>query len=153
MLTTANIGEHIAPYMAHLHQNRGNVWLRQMGWITLFLMSDPAPAWKSAVADRNGFSSAMGLPEFRGVMNNCRGVAEESVRHVREDQRPRVCMCMYCRLMMMDHDDEYTRMRNQDDDFATPMAPASQALAASAQLRDRVRREAGAVLATIAIDD
>ena len=102
----------------------GNVWLRVMGWITLFPMCDLAPAWASAVAGRNGFSSAMGLPEFRGIMNNRRGVAEESMRHVREEQRAEVCEGIYVCLMMMDAEGDLAVLNG-----SIPTSPAAPLLA------------------------
>ena len=44
------VGHLVAPYMIHLHQNRGNVWLRQVGWTNLYPSRDPAPEWRAAVA-------------------------------------------------------------------------------------------------------
>ena len=80
------------------------------------------------MAGPNGFSSDMGVPEFRHILRDCKSVAEESLRHVRECQRARVCMCMYCRLMMM-----YAG----EDTSATALRAGSDAPAASVQLRDR----------------
>ena len=98
-------GEEIAKCMVHLHQHRGNVWLRQTGWISIFPMSDPAPAWRSAVAGPNGFSDHMLLPQFQRIVRNCGRVAEESVHHVRECERKKVSLWMFCRLMMMEWGD------------------------------------------------
>ena len=44
------VGHVLAPYVIHLHQNRGNVWLRQVGWTNLYPSRDPAPEWGAAVA-------------------------------------------------------------------------------------------------------
>ena len=61
LLTNAPIGKHIAPYMAHAHQNRGNIWLRQKGWVTLFPAPDPAPWRGAAVAASGGFAATQGM--------------------------------------------------------------------------------------------
>ena len=117
-------GEEIATCMVHLHQHRGNVWLRQMGWITLFPTSDPAPAWRSAVAGLNVDLSDMGLPQFRHIVRDCRNVAEESVQNVRECHRDRACMYMFCRLLMTDAG---------EDTLTTALRAGSDAAAASVE--------------------
>ena len=50
VIALADVGNLVAPYMIHLHQNRGNVWLRQVGWTNLYPSRDPAPEWRAAVA-------------------------------------------------------------------------------------------------------
>ena len=50
VIARADVGNLVAPYMIHLHQNRGNVWLRQVGWTNLYPSRDPAPEWGAAVA-------------------------------------------------------------------------------------------------------
>ena len=50
VIARADVGNLVAPYMIHLHQNRGNVWLRQVGWTNLYPSRDPAPEWRAAVA-------------------------------------------------------------------------------------------------------
>ena len=56
------VGHLLAPFMIHLHQNRGNVWLRQVGWTNLHPSRDPAPEWRAAVAAHSQFQ---GGPAWR----------------------------------------------------------------------------------------
>ena len=85
-------GHLIAPYMVHLHQNRGNIWIRLVGWTTLYPSPDPAPAWRAAVAAHGGLADASAqahaasvhaaqadvLTHVCRIVERCKQLAEEA---------------------------------------------------------------------------
>ena len=120
----------IAPFMVHLHQNRGNMWMRQIGWTSLHPSPDPAPAWRAAVAAQG---APGGLADLRftederhagtvdgpvaALVQNTRFLAQASTDHLpplvnthlpqgvagpREISRVEVCECLLCRLLLLD---------------------------------------------------
>ena len=86
VLAPSCVGHLIAPYMVHLHQNRGNTWMRLVGWTTLYPSPDPAPAWRAAVAAHGGLADASvaahgglsedGLGKVCRIVDDCQRLAE-----------------------------------------------------------------------------
>ena len=106
MLTNAPVGEHVAPYMAHPHQNRGDVWLWKSGWINLSPARGPAPTRGAAVAASGGFANAETEGDVRRIVQSCVELSAASAQHVDVAQRPQACFPLSTRLLMMDQHPE-----------------------------------------------
>ena len=123
------VGHTIAPFMVHLHKNRGNMWMRQIGWTTLHPSPDPAPAWRAAVAAQGvtgGLADVRFTVDSRhagtpgpvaALVQDTRRLAQASTNHLpplvnthlpqgvagpREISRVEVCECLLCRLLLLD---------------------------------------------------
>ena len=123
------LGHMIAPFMVHLHQNRGNMWMRQIGWTSLHPSPDPAPAWRAAVAAQGipgGLADVRFTVDSRhpgnpgpvaALVEDARRLAEAATNNLpplvnthlprgvagpREMSRAEVCECLLCRLLLLD---------------------------------------------------
>ena len=150
------VGHLIAPYMVHLHQNRGNTWMRLVGWTTLYPSPDPAPAWRAAVAAHGGLADASvrahgglsedGLGKVCRIVDDCQRLAETATNSLpfalnshlpgRTDGPPRrrisrreVMKCLLCRLLLMDA-----------GEVSPPVAPSGETPRPPPSLRDQDER-------------